>query len=136
MRSDILFVFDELVANCLLGVRGHGTESGDTIDDVGHEVKAIEIIHHHHVERRHGGPFFFEAAHMQIFMVGAAIGEPLNQPRIAVVGEDNRLVGGEQRVEITVTQAVGVLTLRLKFQQVDHVHHSDLQGRKMLAQQL
>ena len=33
-------------------------------------------------------------------MIGAPVGEPVDQPGVAVVGEDHRPVGGEQRVEL------------------------------------
>jgi hypothetical protein len=45
--------------------------------------------------------------------------------RIAVEGEDHRLVGGEQFVEILVFQAVRMLGLRLQHHQIDHVDDAD-----------
>jgi hypothetical protein len=61
-----------------------------------------------HVERGGRGAFFLVAADVQVPVVGAPVGEPVDEPRIAVVGEDHRLAGGEQRVEVTVRQPVRV----------------------------
>jgi hypothetical protein len=52
-----------------------------------------------------------------------------------VIGENDRLVGGEEQVEIRVAQAVGVLARRLELHEVDHVDDPDLQVGHMLAQQ-
>ena len=104
MLRDVLLVLDELVADGLLGVGGLGAELRHAIDHVGDEVKAVQIVHHDHVERRGGRAFFLVAAHVQVLVVGAAIGEPMNQPGIAVIGEDDRLVGREEHVEILVAQ--------------------------------
>jgi hypothetical protein len=38
----------------------------------------------------------------EVMMVGAAIGQAMGQPRVRVKGEDNRLIFGEQRIEIHV----------------------------------
>jgi hypothetical protein len=76
---------------------------------VGHvhdQMKAVEVVEHHHVERRGRGALLLVAAHMQVGVVGAAVGQAVDQPGIAVVGEQDRLVGGEQRVEIPLRQAV------------------------------
>src|SRR5204863_157368 len=50
---------------------------------------------------------------MEIFVVAAAIGQPVDQRRVAVMGKDNRLVGGEQRVEIMIAEPVRVVFARL-----------------------
>ncbi len=62
-------------------------------------------------------------------MVGPPVGQPVDQPRVAVVGEDDRPVGREERVELAVGQAVRVLRLRLEPHQVDDVDDADLAGR-------
>ena len=67
---------------------------------VHHQVEAVEVVEHDHVERRGGGALLLVAAHVQVVVVGAPVGEPVDQPRVAVVGEDDRPVGGEERVEL------------------------------------
>ena len=96
----------QLVADGLLGVGGARAQLRHAVDDVGDQMKAVEVVQDDHVERRGGRAFFLVAAHVQIVMIGAAIGQAMDQPRIAVKGEDDRLVGREEDVEILVAQAV------------------------------
>ena len=44
-----------------------------------------------------------------------------------MIGENHRLVGGEQRIEGFVIQAMRMFGRRLKRHQVHHVHHPHLQ---------
>jgi hypothetical protein len=53
----------------------------------------------------------------------------VDERRVAVVGEDDRPVGGEQGVELGVGEPVGVLGVRLEAHQVDHVDHPHRQLR-------
>ena len=107
--ADVLTVLDQLVAHGLLGVRGLAAELGQAIDHVPHQVEPVEVVHDGHVERRADRPFFLVAAHVHVLVVGAAVGQPVDQPRVAVVGEDDRLVLGEERVEVVVVKPMRVL---------------------------
>ena len=100
MLGDVLLVLDQLVAHDLLGVGRAGAELRDAVDHVADQVEPVEVVEHHHVERRRGRAFFLVAADVEVVVVGAAIGQAVDQPGIAVVGEDDRLVRGEERVEI------------------------------------
>ena len=71
---------------------------------------------------------------MQARVVRPAVGQPVDQPRVTVVGEDHRAVRGEQRVELTVTEAVRMLGRRLQPHEVDDVDHPDRQVRQLSAQ--
>jgi len=51
----------------------------------------------------------------------------VDQPRVTMEGEDERLVLGKDLVEIRVAQAVRVLGLRLQLHQVDDVDHPDFE---------
>ena len=79
------------------------------VDDVDGEVVAVDAVHHAHVERRGRRPLLLVAADVDVRVVGPPVGQPVDQPRIAVVGEDHRPVGGEERVELGVGQPVRVL---------------------------
>ena len=70
----------------------------------------------------------------RFFVVGAAVAEAVDEPGVAVVGEDDGLVLGEEGVEVGVRQAVGVLGTWLHLHQIDDVHDTDLQLRQALAQ--
>jgi hypothetical protein len=68
-------------------------------------------------------------------MVGAAVGQPVDEPGMAVEVDDDRLVDGEQAVEVPVRESVGMLACRGEPVQVHHVDEADLELRKVLAQQ-
>ena len=104
------------------------------VDGVHHEVEAIQVVQHRHVEGRGDGALFLVTADVKVAVVGAAVGEPVDQPRVAMEGEDHRPVLGEELVEVHVAQAMGMLDLRLQLHQVDDVHHADFQVGQMLAQ--
>jgi VIT1/CCC1 family predicted Fe2+/Mn2+ transporter len=63
------------------------------------------------------------------------IGETVNQPRIAVVGEDHRPVRREEGVELGVGHAGRMLVLRLQAHEVDDVDQAHLELGQMLAQE-
>ena len=125
--GDELLVVDELVADRLLGVGGPRPELRHAVDHVAHQVEAIEIVQHAHVERRRGGALFLVAAHMDVVVARAPVGQPVNEPRVAMEGEDDRLVGREQRVEIVIRETVRVLARGLQLHQIDDIDDADLQ---------
>ena len=90
------------VLHLLAKVRGPLPEARHAVDDVHHEVEAVEVVEHHHVERRRRRSLLFVAAHVHVAVVGAPVGEAMDEPRIAVVGEDDRPVDREERVELGV----------------------------------
>ena len=65
-------------------------------------------------------------------MVCAPVSQTMNQPRVTVKSEDDRLVSGEQHVELFVRQTVRMFALRLERHQVDHVDDTNLQFREMV----
>ena len=111
----------------LAQVRGALGQAGDSVDDVDDEVETVEVVEHDHVERRGGGALLLVAAHVDVVVVGAPIGQAVDQQRVAVVGEDHGPVGGEQRVELVRGEAVRMLAVGLQTHQIDDVHHPHLQ---------
>jgi len=99
---DIVFVFDELIADDLFEIVAFGADMGHSIDDVLYQVEAIDLILDAHVEGRGDGALFLVAADVHM-VVGPAVGQSMNQPGIAVKGEYDVLVLGEQGVEIIIT---------------------------------
>ena len=99
-------------------------------------MKAIEIVQHAHVERRRGGAFFLVAAHVNVLVALAPVSQSVNEPRIAVEGEDDRLVGREQRVEVVIGEPVRMLARGLQLHQIDDVDDADLQLGRVLAQEV
>ena len=50
----------------LAQVRGAVGETRHAVDDVDHEVEAVEVVQHHHVERRRRRAFLLVAAHVEV----------------------------------------------------------------------
>src|SRR5262249_16891171 len=95
VAADVLFVRDQLIADRLLGVGRAFSKLRDAIDHVADQVKAIKIVEHAHVEWCRGGAFFLVAAYVNVLMACSPVGQPVNEPRVAMEGEDDRLVRGE-----------------------------------------
>ena len=122
------------VDHLLPEVRGPRRQAGHAVDHVDDEVEPVEVVEHDHVERRRRRALLLVAAHVQVAVVRAPVGEAVDQPRVAVVGEDDRPVGREERVEDPVGEAVRMLALRLEAHQVDDVDDAHPQLRQVLAQ--
>jgi hypothetical protein len=130
---DVLLVLDQLVLELLLQVNAFVAGLWQAVDGIHYEVEAVQVVQHRHVEGRGDGAFFFVAAHVDVAVVGAAVGQPVDQPRVGVEGEDHRLVLGEEFVEIHVAQSMRVLGSRLQLHEVDDVDHPDSQVGQELA---
>src|SRR4051794_33921113 len=68
-------------------------EAGHPIDDVHHQMKSVEVVEHHHVERCRRGALFLVTAYVNVVMIGARVGQPMDEPWITVVGENHWPVG-------------------------------------------
>ena len=122
------------VVHLLPDVRGPLAERRHAVDHVDHEMEAVEVVQHHHVERRRRRALLLVAAHVQVVVVRAPVRQPVDQPRIAVVREDDGAVDREERVELRVGEAVRMLALRLEAHQVDDVDDAHLQLGETIAQ--
>ena len=96
VAGDVLLVLDQLVAESLLGISGHIAELRHPVDHVRRQMKPVEVVADDHVEGGRRRPFLLLAADMDVAVVGAAVGQPVDQHRIAVMGDDDRLVGRKQ----------------------------------------
>ncbi len=75
----------------------------------------------HHLERRGGRALLVEAAHVEAVDVGVPVHDLVNRPLVAVEGEDDRLVRGEELDELRRGHAVRVIPGGEEPHQVDHV---------------
>ena len=66
---DVLAVFDERVADGLLGVGGARAELRQAIDHILHQMETVHLVQHDHIERRRGRAFLLVAAHMKVLVV-------------------------------------------------------------------
>ena len=125
-------MLDQLVADLLFHVRTTGAESRNTVDRVLCEVIPVEVVSHDHVERGRRRSLFLVSAHVQVAVVAPPIRQAVDQPRIAVEGEHDRLVRRKEEIELIVGEAVRVLALRLQLHQVDDIDDTHLQRGELL----
>src|SRR4051794_26855443 len=85
--TGVLPVPQPFVHHLLPHVRGPAAEARDPVDDVHDEPEPVEVVEHDHVERRGRRPLLLVPADMEVGVVGAPVGQPVDQPRVAVVGE-------------------------------------------------
>ena len=69
----------------------------------------VQFVLYPHVELCCDSALFVVPTDVQI-AVGAPVGESVDQTGLTVEGEDDVFIGGEQRIVISVGQAVGMLT--------------------------
>ena len=91
------------------------------------KVKSVEVVQRHHVEGRCRGALLFVSAHVEVVVIRASVGQPMNEPWIAVLGKDDGTIGREYRVELPVREAVGMLACGLKAHQIDGVDEANLE---------
>ena len=94
-----MLVLDELVLHHLLQVVPLGSQLRQPINHVLHQMKAVQVVLHPHVEGRRDGALFLVAADVQV-AVGAAVGQPVDQPGVSMEGKDDVLIFGEERIVI------------------------------------
>src|SRR2546425_3144144 len=117
----VVLAVDLHVAQLLLDVRAGDPQALHPIDDVDREAEPVDLVTNGQIERRVDVALLFVAAYVQVLVIGAPVGQPMDQPGIPVEVEDDRLVHGEEAVEVPVRQAVWVLAGRRELQQVDDV---------------
>ena len=73
-----------------------------TIYYIDRQTKTINLVIDRQFQRCVDITLLLVTAHMQIFVIGSAIGETVNQPRITVEVENDWLISGEQRIKIAI----------------------------------
>ena len=131
--SDVLSMLDELILHLLDEVRAAVAKLREIIDRRHDEVEAIQSVKDSHVEGRGDGALFDVAADVDVLVV-ASVSQLMDEAGIAVEGEDDGLVGGEDHVVISLRQAVRVLLLALETHQVNDVDNADAQFGERAAQ--
>src|SRR4029450_603472 len=91
----IALAVDLHVAQLLLDMRAGDPQARYPIDDVDRETEAVDLVTNGQIERRVDVALLLVAAHVQVLVIGAPVGQPMDQPRISVEVEDNGLVRGE-----------------------------------------
>ena len=97
------------------------------------EVEAVDIILHAHIERRGDGALLPVAANVQVAVM-TAVGQLMDKRRVAVEGEDDRIIHGEQHLVLSIGQAVRMFPLRQQLHQVNHVDNANLEFGQLFPQ--
>ena len=92
---DVLLVLDQLVFELLLQVDALVAGLWKAVDGVHHQMKAVQLIQHRHIKGGGDSALFLITADVDVVVVGAAVGEPVDQPWVGVESEDDRLRLGE-----------------------------------------
>jgi len=92
-------VAQALVDHRLAQVRRAFSQPRHAVDDVDDEVEAVHVVEHDHVERRRRGALLLVAPYVEMGVVGAPVGQAVDEPRVPVVGEDHRFGGREDGVK-------------------------------------
>src|SRR5262249_13232054 len=83
-----------------------------------------------------GRTLFFVAAHVKVPMARPPVGKPMNEPWVAVEGENNWLVRGKQSVEIVIREAMWMLSLGLQLHEIHDVDNTHLQFGGVLSEEV
>src|SRR5271155_265875 len=92
-------------------MRADGAEARDAVDDINRQVKAIDLVKNGELERRVDVAFLFVSPHMKVVMIPAAVAELVDECRVGVEVEDDRLVDSEKRIEVAVREPVRMFAL-------------------------
>src|SRR6185503_19611376 len=132
----ILFVLHQLVAQELFKVGAHALQSRHPVHHVAREMEAVEIVPHCHVERCGRCALLLKATDVQMIMSGTTISQPMDQPWVPVISEDDRLVGAKHRIELAIRETMWMLAGRLKRHQVHYVDNANFEVGEMLTEQV
>src|SRR5208337_3541626 len=136
---DAIFVcvspaFDLLVPELLLGVRPDPLEPRYPVDGVDRQRIAIDLVIHGQLHRGIDVALFLVATHVYV-PVGASVGQAVNQVRIAVEIEDDRLVHGKERIVIRISKPVRMVLAWFQLEEIHDVDETDFYVGELFAQQ-
>src|SRR5258707_9357694 len=98
-----------LVQQRLTRARPDDTETRHAVDRINGQTEAVGLVANRQFERRVDVALLLITANMYVMLMRAAVGETVDQPRIGVEVEDDRLARGEERFEFAIGQPVRVL---------------------------
>src|SRR5688572_468582 len=80
----VVLALDLHITQYLLGVGAGSLQGGYAVDDVDGDAEAVDLILDGQIERRVDVALFFVAAHVQVVVIGAPVGQAMNEPGIAM----------------------------------------------------
>src|ERR1700730_5852594 len=101
-----------LVLQPILDVSAGDLQPGHAIDRVDGEVETVGLILNCQLERSADASDFLVAAHVQVDVIGPAVGQLVNQRRVAVKIKNDWLVDREQAVKVAVGKTMRMFAAR------------------------
>ena len=77
-------------------MRARVSQPRNPVDDVDRKIEPVDLISNRQLQWRIDVSFLFVAAHVNVDVICAAVGELMDEPRVAVEIEDHWLIRGEQ----------------------------------------
>src|SRR5207302_3960727 len=118
---DIQFVALHHLREALHRAIGECLQAWHSLYDIERQLETVQPVEYGHIERRGCRAFLDVSAHVDIEMIPAPVGEPVNQCRIAVKRKDDGLVHGEESIEIFIRKPMRVFRNRLQGHQVNDI---------------
>ena len=130
----VVFTRDLLVEQRLARARSADLVTRHAVDRIDGQAEAVGLIANSELQRRVDVALFFVAAHVDMALMRAVIGQPVDQPRIGMKVENDRPIRSKERLELAVCQTVRVLCIRDQLEQIYYVHEPDFDVRQVLAE--
>ena len=91
---NVVGVFNEFLLHIFIELLRFIAIKVGAFNDVHHKVEAVKLILNRHIKGGSNGAFFLIAPNVNA-LVGTAVNNTVNQPWVAVKGEDNWLIHGK-----------------------------------------
>lgn len=106
VRGYVLLVLMQFAVEQLRCLTGYLAHPQHAPNHVRCELEPVQLVEHRHVEWGCSRAFLLITSHVEVVMIVTAVRQAVNQPRIAMIGENDALVLGKKSVEGVVVQAV------------------------------
>src|SRR5476649_1209212 len=126
----------DLVLEPVLRVSAGIAKPRHTIDHINTQRKAVDLVDDRQLERGIDVAAFPIAMHVHVLVIRAVIRELVNERRIRVEVEDDRLLARENGIEVATGQTVRMIGVGHQPEQVHHVDEADLEVGEMFLQDL
>lgn len=112
-------------------------QAWDPVDGVHGQAEPVRLVPDGQLQRRVDVALLLVPPHVQVQVgPGPLVGQPVDQPGVAVEVEDDGLVGGEEGHPLGVRQAVRVVVVADELEQVDAVDAADLEVWEVLQEEV
>ena len=95
MFIGVVPAFDLHVEHFILDMRSGDLQGRNAVDHVDHQTEPVDLVLYRQLQRRIDAAFFLIAAHMEILVIIAAIGQAVYQPGITVEVEHHHFIQGK-----------------------------------------